>query len=202
MEEEISKLKEEEKMKMNYVAARQTYFINNPENKKTCAGMLKTTRAKTNPPSGNNQATKRPCTEQEELMETRKKGRSEGEEKDQEETNHMEQIHREAAEVRRQLREESGSTGNRERKNEQDELMETDEEKVLESELREIYDMFPEQKGINTPKRTDTPVIINTSTRQQETGTNVTICMAKILTSVVNDNKFNSSIEKYKIARV
>ena len=48
-------------------------------------------------------------------MKTRKKGRSEGEEKNQEETYYMEQIHRGAVEIRRQLREENGSTGNRER---------------------------------------------------------------------------------------
>ena len=80
--------------------------------------------------------------------------------------------------------------------------METDEEEDQESELSEIYDMFPEQKGMNTPKRTDSPVIINTPTRQQKTGTNFSICMAKIPTSVVNDKEFISSIEKYKIARV
>ena len=55
-----------------------------------------------------------------------------------------------------------------ERKNEQDESMETDEEEDLESELRKIYYMFHEQKGMNTPKRTDPPVIINTPTRQQK----------------------------------
>ena len=84
-----------------------------------------------------------------------------------------------------------------------DVTMESEEDQDLETELREIYNsIFAKTEGMSTPRRGDTPIIINTLTRKTSAKTDVHIGIAKLPTEMIDSKNFGNYMEKNKIARV
>ena len=111
-------------------------------------------------------------------------------------------IQEEAEKVRRRLDKEKRAS-RRVEEQLSDMIMESEEDQDLETELREIYNsIFAKTEGMSTPRREDTPIIINTPTRKTSGKTDVHIGIAKLPTEMIYSKNFGNYLEKNKIARV